>query len=147
MHDLCRFSEFNWKLILWQIWILMFPWWARRKETQGFQQEDPQVQHMSAFAQKHRCGRLFVNPWIFSGVDGESVSPGEDSGPDPELHEDGGSNLVDSRPSVAIQEPILLDLSRDLVDTDLFESYTSTGTIFKKLTDTHFLSLPTCLSL
>ncbi|XP_044033057.1 polycystic kidney disease 1 like 1 [Siniperca chuatsi] len=62
-----------------------------------------------------------------SGVDGESFSPGDDSVFHPAVHEDEGSNLVDSRPSVMIQEPILLDLSRDPVDRDLFESYTYTG--------------------
>ena len=74
-----------------------------------------------------------VNPCIFPGVDGESFGPGEDSVFDPAVHEDQGSNLVDSRPSVVIQEPILLDLSRDLVDRGLFESYTYTG-IFRVLT-------------
>ncbi|XP_073344382.1 polycystin-1-like protein 1 [Pagrus major] len=62
-----------------------------------------------------------------TGVDGENLSPGDDSVFDPSLHEDEGSNLVDSRPSVVNQEPILLDLSRDLVDRGLFESYTYTG--------------------
>ncbi|XP_070784659.1 polycystin-1-like protein 1 [Enoplosus armatus] len=62
-----------------------------------------------------------------SGVDGESFGPGDDSGFDPAVHEDEGSNLVDSRPSVMIQEPILLDLPRDPVDRGLFESYTYTG--------------------
>ncbi|XP_037613525.1 polycystic kidney disease 1 like 1 [Sebastes umbrosus] len=71
------------------------------------------------------------DPGISAGrptdVDGESFSPGDDSAFDPALHKDEGSNLVDSRPSVVIQEPILLDLPRDPVDRGLFESYTYTG--------------------
>ncbi|XP_078019104.1 polycystin-1-like protein 1 [Epinephelus lanceolatus] len=62
-----------------------------------------------------------------TGVDGESYSPGNDSEFDPASHEDEGSNLVDSRPSVVMQEPIMLDLPRDPVDKGLFESYTYTG--------------------
>lgn len=50
---------------------------------------------------------------MFPGVDGESFSPGDDSVFHPASREDEGSNLVDSRPSVVIQEPILLDLPRD----------------------------------
>uniref|UniRef100_A0A3P9PJT5 Polycystin 1 like 1, transient receptor potential channel interacting n=1 Tax=Poecilia reticulata TaxID=8081 RepID=A0A3P9PJT5_POERE len=38
-----------------------------------------------------------------------------------------GSNLVDPKPSVAIQEPTLLDFHRDAVEKGLFESYTYTG--------------------
>lgn len=76
---------------------------------------------------------------MYSGVDGENLSPGDDSVSEPSLHEDEGSDLVDSRPSVVNQEPILLDLSRDLVDRGLFESYTYTGTLFRNLPDTHFL--------
>ncbi|XP_045922035.1 polycystic kidney disease 1 like 1 [Micropterus dolomieu] len=71
------------------------------------------------------------DPGISAGrptdVDGESLTPGDDSAFHPALHEDEGSNLVDSRPSVMIQEPILLDLTRDPVDRGLFESYTYTG--------------------
>lgn len=96
-------------------------------------------------AQIHLCARLFVNPLISSGVDGDSVRPGEDSGLSLELHEDGGSNLVDPRLPVAIQEAVLLDLSRELVEPGLFESYTYTGTLFKKIIDSHVLSLSTCL--
>ncbi|XP_028425777.1 polycystic kidney disease 1 like 1 [Perca flavescens] len=62
-----------------------------------------------------------------TGVDGESFSPGDDSVFDPALYEDEGSNLVHSRPSVVIQEPILLDLLRDPIDRGLFEAYTYTG--------------------
>ncbi|KAK9527852.1 hypothetical protein VZT92_014377 [Zoarces viviparus] len=62
-----------------------------------------------------------------TGVDGESFSPGEDSFHDPALREDEGNNLIDSRPSVVIQEPVLLDLPRHPVDRGLFESYTYTG--------------------
>ncbi|KAA8580858.1 hypothetical protein FQN60_013816 [Etheostoma spectabile] len=62
-----------------------------------------------------------------TGVDGESFSPGDDYVFDPALYEDEGSNLVHSRPSVVIQEPILLDLLRDPIDRGLFEAYTYTG--------------------
>ncbi|KAE8279963.1 Polycystic kidney disease 1 like 1 Protein abecobe [Larimichthys crocea] len=57
------------------------------------------------------------------GVDGESFNPGDDSLFDSALHEDQGSNLVDSRPSVVIQQPILLDLPRD---QDLVYEYSIT---------------------
>ncbi|XP_047185896.1 polycystic kidney disease 1 like 1 isoform X3 [Scophthalmus maximus] len=60
-----------------------------------------------------------------TGVDGETLSPGADSVFDPAEGE--GSNLVVSRPSVLTQEPTLLDLPRDSVDRDVFESYTYTG--------------------
>lgn len=102
---------------------------------------------MSGFANNLKCGRLCVYPCISPDVDGESLSPGDDSAFHPALHEDEGSNLVDSRPSVMIQEPILLDLTRDPVDRGLFESYTYTGPLFRKLTDAHYLSLSTELSL
>uniref|UniRef100_A0A8C2ZWB2 Polycystic kidney disease 1b n=1 Tax=Cyclopterus lumpus TaxID=8103 RepID=A0A8C2ZWB2_CYCLU len=72
---------------------------------------------------------------------GESFSPGDDSFHDPALPDDEGNNLMDSRPSVVIQEPVLLDLPRDLVNRGLFESYTDTGTLFRTLTDTDFISL------
>ncbi|XP_056869276.1 polycystic kidney disease 1 like 1-like [Takifugu flavidus] len=62
-----------------------------------------------------------------SGEDRELLGP-EDLVPDPEEHEDEGSNLVDSRPSVVFREPILLDLSRELVEAEVFDSYTYTGT-------------------
>ncbi|KAK5877456.1 hypothetical protein CesoFtcFv8_024959 [Champsocephalus esox] len=62
-----------------------------------------------------------------SGVDGESFGPGGDSEFDLTSHEEEGSNLVDSGPSVVKQEPILLDLPRHPVDRGLFESYTYTG--------------------
>lgn len=117
----------------------------QRKGTQGFQQEDPQVQH--PVGSESVVWRLVCNTWIFSGGDGDSFSPGEEPVLDPDLHEDGGSNLVDSRPSVLIREPVLLDLSRDPVVTGLFESYTATGTILKKLLDPQFLSLTICLDL
>ncbi|XP_056155168.1 polycystic kidney disease 1 like 1 [Lampris incognitus] len=63
-----------------------------------------------------------------TGLDGESFVPkGE-----PEVHlepgENEGSNLVDPRPSVGLQELTLLDLPRELVETGVFESYTYTGT-------------------
>lgn len=63
----------------------------------------------------------------FSGEDQEPLGPGEDSQPDLEEPVDEGSNLVDSRPAVLIQEPLLLDLPRELVEARLFDSYTYTG--------------------
>ncbi|XP_044196388.1 polycystic kidney disease 1 like 1-like [Thunnus albacares] len=62
-----------------------------------------------------------------TGVDDDTFSPEDDSVFDPASHVDEGSNLVDSRPSMVIQEPTLLDLPRDPVDRALFESYTYTG--------------------
>lgn len=70
-------------------------------------------------------------------MDGESQSAGDDSGLHLDLHEDSSSNLVDSRPSVLVQMLGLLDLSRDLVDGALFESYTYTGTIVKKISHSY----------
>lgn len=70
-------------------------------------------------------------------MDGETFSLGEDSVYDPVVHEDEGSNLVVSRPSLVIQEKTLLDLPRDPVDTHLFESYTYTGTLLRKLIFMH----------
>lgn len=63
---------------------------------------------------------------MFPVEDGENFSVGDDSALD--LHRDEGSNLVDARPSVMVQEPTLLDLPRDPVDRWIFESYTYTGT-------------------
>lgn len=37
---------------------------------------------------------------------------------------------MDSRPSILIREPVLLDLSRELVEARLFDSYTYTGVKF-----------------
>lgn len=95
------------------------------------------------------CVRLCVNSHVFPGVNGpgDGHSPEDDSAFDPALHEEEGSNLVDSRPSVLIREPVLLDLSREPVDRGLFESYTFTGILFMQLTDAHFLLLSTSLSL
>ncbi|XP_068438427.1 polycystin-1-like protein 1 [Clinocottus analis] len=62
-----------------------------------------------------------------TGADGESFSAGDDSFHNPALRDEEGNNLMDSRPSVMIQEPVLLDLPRDPVDRGLFESYTDTG--------------------
>lgn len=72
----------------------------------------------------------------FSGEDGEPVRAGED----PEEHGEEGSNLVDSRPAVVIREPVLLDLSRELVDARLFDSYTYTGVTLSSFPSiyTHF---------
>lgn len=64
--------------------------------------------------------------------------------PDPELHEEQGSNLMDSKPSVVIREPVLLELSRELVDVGTFESYTYTGTIFNKSVSPHSLPFRHC---
>lgn len=73
--------------------------------------------------------RLCANSCSFPGSEGESFTPGEDSvWFHPESHKDEGSNLMESRPSLAVtREPNLLDLSRQPVDGDLFESYTYTG--------------------
>lgn len=73
-------------------------------------------------------------------VDTETFSPADDSVFDPAAHEDEGSNLVAPRPSVVIQEPTLLDLPRDPVDRELFESYTYTGRGLWKLNYTHVFS-------
>lgn len=69
----------------------------------------------------------------FSGEDGEPGRVGEESLPEPEEHVDEGSNLVDPRPSILIREPVLLDLSRELVEAKLFDSYTYTGVIISFL--------------
>uniref|UniRef100_I3KAI3 Polycystic kidney disease 1b n=1 Tax=Oreochromis niloticus TaxID=8128 RepID=I3KAI3_ORENI len=61
------------------------------------------------------------------GEDGESLSAGDVSMFDMGLHEDEGSNLVDSKPFVAIQAPTLLDLPRNPLNRGLFESFTYTG--------------------
>lgn len=82
--------------------------------------------------------RLYITLYVFSGVDGETFSPGDESMFDPASHVNEGSNLVDTRPSVVIQEPTLLDLSRDPVDKGLFESCTYTGTSYRKLHESIF---------
>uniref|UniRef100_A0A3B5LDR9 Polycystic kidney disease protein 1-like 1 n=1 Tax=Xiphophorus couchianus TaxID=32473 RepID=A0A3B5LDR9_9TELE len=61
------------------------------------------------------------------GIDTERFSPIDNSESDLTLLKNEGSNLVDPKPSVAIQEPTLLDFHRDAVETGLFESYTYTG--------------------
>lgn len=86
------------------------------------------------------CGVL-ITCMLFPGMDGESFSPGDESFHDPASHEDEGNNLIHSRPSVAIRESVLLDLPRDEVDRGLFESFTYTGALFRKPTETGFLSL------
>ncbi|XP_015242082.1 PREDICTED: polycystic kidney disease protein 1-like 1 [Cyprinodon variegatus] len=58
------------------------------------------------------------------GVNAESYGPSDDSKSE---RKDEGNYLMDPKPSVLIQEPTLLDLHRDAVDRDLFESYTYTG--------------------
>uniref|UniRef100_A0A3P8Y0M3 Polycystic kidney disease 1a n=1 Tax=Esox lucius TaxID=8010 RepID=A0A3P8Y0M3_ESOLU len=66
---------------------------------------------------------------VSSGVDGGSYgSSGGDSAPAiPESGEDEESNLMDSSPSLVVLDPTLLDLPRELVQRELFESYTYTG--------------------
>ncbi|KAM4544133.1 polycystin-1-like protein 1 [Fundulus diaphanus] len=59
--------------------------------------------------------------------DAESFNPGDGSVFDLMLLNNEGSNLVDLKPSVANQEPTLLDLHQDAVERGLFESYTYTG--------------------
>uniref|UniRef100_A0A3Q2DVD1 Polycystin 1 like 1, transient receptor potential channel interacting n=1 Tax=Cyprinodon variegatus TaxID=28743 RepID=A0A3Q2DVD1_CYPVA len=59
-----------------------------------------------------------------NGVNAESYGPSDDSKSE---RKDEGNYLMDPKPSVLIQEPTLLDLHRDAVDRDLFESYTYTG--------------------
>lgn len=71
-----------------------------------------------------------IDMWTISGEDGEPSSPREDSVPDPEEREDEGSNLVDSRPSVLLRKPTLLDLSREPVEAEVFNSYTYTGVLY-----------------
>ncbi|XP_032406611.1 polycystic kidney disease 1 like 1 [Xiphophorus hellerii] len=61
------------------------------------------------------------------GIDTERFSPIDNSESELTLLKNEGSNLVDPKPSVAIQEPTLLDFHRDAVETGLFESYTYTG--------------------
>ncbi|XP_014845773.1 PREDICTED: polycystic kidney disease 1 like 1-like [Poecilia mexicana] len=61
------------------------------------------------------------------GTDTEIFSPIDHSESDLMLLKNEGSNLVDPKPSVAIQEPTLLDFHRDAVEKGLFESYTYTG--------------------
>uniref|UniRef100_A0A3B5BJT4 Polycystin 1 like 1, transient receptor potential channel interacting n=1 Tax=Stegastes partitus TaxID=144197 RepID=A0A3B5BJT4_9TELE len=60
-------------------------------------------------------------------TDGESLSPGDDSLFDPATHQDEGSNLVDLKPPVVLQDPSLLDLPRHPLDRGLFESYTGSS--------------------
>uniref|UniRef100_A0A087XIW0 Polycystic kidney disease 1a n=1 Tax=Poecilia formosa TaxID=48698 RepID=A0A087XIW0_POEFO len=60
-------------------------------------------------------------------TDTEIFSPIDHSESDLMLLTNEGSNLVDPKPSVAIQEPTLLDFHRDAVEKGLFESYTYTG--------------------
>uniref|UniRef100_A0A4W5JPQ4 Polycystic kidney disease 1b n=1 Tax=Hucho hucho TaxID=62062 RepID=A0A4W5JPQ4_9TELE len=63
------------------------------------------------------------------GVDGGSSESSEgDSAPAvPGSGEDKGSNLMDSGPSLVVLDPTLLDLPRELLEQELFESYTYTG--------------------
>uniref|UniRef100_A0A3B3UTW8 Polycystin 1 like 1, transient receptor potential channel interacting n=1 Tax=Poecilia latipinna TaxID=48699 RepID=A0A3B3UTW8_9TELE len=61
------------------------------------------------------------------GTDTEIFSPIDHLESDLMLLKNEGSNLVDPKPSVAIQEPTLLDFHRDAVEKGLFESYTYTG--------------------
>uniref|UniRef100_A0A3Q2NUX1 Polycystin 1 like 1, transient receptor potential channel interacting n=1 Tax=Fundulus heteroclitus TaxID=8078 RepID=A0A3Q2NUX1_FUNHE len=59
--------------------------------------------------------------------DAESFNPGDESVFDLTLLNNEGSNLVDPKPSVANQEPTLLDSHQEAVERGLFESYTYTG--------------------
>uniref|UniRef100_A0A674DR28 Polycystin 1 like 1, transient receptor potential channel interacting n=1 Tax=Salmo trutta TaxID=8032 RepID=A0A674DR28_SALTR len=62
------------------------------------------------------------------GVGGGSSESSEgDSAPVPGSSEDEGSNLMDSSPSLVVLDPTLLDLPRELLEQELFESYTYTG--------------------
>ncbi|XP_055007241.1 polycystic kidney disease 1 like 1 [Boleophthalmus pectinirostris] len=72
-------------------------------------------------------GESDISPGRTTVEDGESFSLGEELEFDPESHREEGSNLVDVRPSVVVQERTLLDLPRDPVPQWIFESYTSTG--------------------
>ncbi|XP_069369205.1 polycystin-1-like protein 1 [Paralichthys olivaceus] len=84
--------------------------------------------HICVYLCSHnQCEMLCIYSCVFQGVDGETLSAGEDAVFDPAEHESEGSNLVVSGHSVLIQEPTLLDLPRDPVDGDVFESYTYTG--------------------
>nr|XP_046146915.1 polycystic kidney disease 1 like 1 [Oncorhynchus gorbuscha] len=59
---------------------------------------------------------------------GNSESSEGDSAPAvPGSAEDEGSNLMDSSPSLVVLDPTLLDLPRELLEPELFESYTYTG--------------------
>lgn len=65
---------------------------------------------------------------LSSGVGGGSSESSEgDSPPVPGSSEDEGSNLMDSSPSLVVLDPTLLDLPRELLEQELFESYTYTG--------------------
>lgn len=80
----------------------------------------------------HFCARLLSNESLtLLGIDTERFSPIDNSESDLMLLNNEGSNLVDPKPSVAIQEPTLLDFHRDAVETGLFESYTYTGGAFR----------------
>lgn len=89
--------------------------------------------HVCVFSKVTGETQRDVDVWICSGEDGEPFSPGEHPLPDQEEPQDEGSNLVVSRPSVVTREPVLLDLSREPVEVGLFDSYTSTGVLFKFL--------------
>ncbi|KAL1006596.1 hypothetical protein UPYG_G00074250 [Umbra pygmaea] len=64
-----------------------------------------------------------------TGVDGGSYEISkQDSGLSiPESDEDEGSDLMDASPSRVVPDPTILDLPRELVEPDLFDSYTYTG--------------------
>ncbi|XP_045066252.1 polycystic kidney disease 1 like 1 [Coregonus clupeaformis] len=64
-----------------------------------------------------------------TGVGGGSSGSSEgDSAPAiPGSGEDEGSNLMDSSPSLVVLDPTLLDLPRELLEQERFESYTYTG--------------------
>ncbi|XP_041824818.1 polycystic kidney disease 1 like 1 [Melanotaenia boesemani] len=78
-------------------------------------------------------GRLNVteegDPGMSAGrlTGAERFSPEDDSTFDPALHKVEGSNLVNPRPLVVLHKPSLLDLHRDSIHRELFESYTYAG--------------------
>ncbi|KAM4719111.1 polycystin-1-like protein 1 [Anableps anableps] len=72
-------------------------------------------------------GDLRMSAGRSNGLGAEIFSPIDDSVFDLTLLKNEGSNLVDPKPSLVIQEPTLLDLRRDAVERGLFESYTYTG--------------------
>lgn len=78
---------------------------------------------------------------ICTSGDDETFTSSDYSVFDPAFHEDKGSNLVNDRPVVTARDLTLVDLPRDSVDPDVFETYTYTGTFFTKLVETSLLSL------
>lgn len=121
---------------------MVLPFQTQRKATQGCQQGDPEVQFISTITVYFLSEMVFTGTHSrsFPGEDGESFSAGDVSMFDMGLHKDEGSNLVDSKPFVAIQAPTLLDLPRNPLNRGLFESFTYTGTLCRKIP----ASVPLC---